>query len=120
MPPELIEQRIRNRLIEFLELATSEHHVLRTFGLNEIVNQWFDWNPDEPTVNDYPKPPYTESEAQLLYKVAIAISAFVNATSNDISDFSAAVATSYWRDFASCSNDALKELMKRGKLSENA
>ena len=115
----LVEQRIRNRLIEYLELVTAENNVLESIGLNEIINQWFDWNPDDLTIDNYSAPPYSQAETLELIKVGKSIEALVAATPNDIANFAHTVKVPEWLNFVSKSKAALDELIKRGKLSED-
>lgn len=49
--PRLVAQRIRNRIIEYLELASSfeaQQHAPIAHVPNEVINQWEDWVPTPP------------------------------------------------------------------------
>lgn len=49
MAERIIEQRIRNRLLEWLEDAASGLEA--ETDLNELINQWYDWTGDKLIAN---------------------------------------------------------------------
>ncbi|HID03063.1 MAG TPA: hypothetical protein EYP18_07650, partial [Desulfobacterales bacterium] len=55
----LLNQRIRNRIIEVLEITSSQSD-LEKFGANEAVNMWEDWVDDE-RIKDYVEPVFTKT-----------------------------------------------------------
>jgi hypothetical protein len=72
LPQKLLLQRIRNRIIEYLELAASadeqrdyERRVPIAHVPNEMINQWEDWvNGDD--LDRYGPPVFSEDERRAL------------------------------------------------------
>ena len=117
----VVEQRIRNRLIEYLEMLITYEAGPRTVDLNEVINQWEDWNPPAHSQDSqFPEPTYTRSEAALLSLVAEAWEAFCVATPQNISSLSEVVRAPQWRSLVAAADSALHELLRRGKLSEES
>ena len=85
------------------------------FDLNEVLNQWEDWNPPDCT---YAAPTYTASEAQSLALVAAAWKAFCEATPSTICSETSELLKPEWAKLMSASRAALRELQLRGRLSE--
>lgn len=113
--PRLVEQRTRNRLIEWLEVLVSYQSDPPGFDLNELLNQWEDWSPDS-----YVHPPavYTQSEAEQLSLVANNWEAFCQATPKSISSEPGEFMKPEWAALVACAQAALAELMRRGRLSD--
>lgn len=115
IPPPVVEQRIRNRLIEWLEMLVNYQADPPPFDLNEVLNQWEDWNPPGFT---YSACVYTTAEIELLSRVGRCWDAFCSATPQSIIDESAALQRSEWAELVSASKSALAVLQRRGRLSE--
>ena len=112
---ELIDRRVRNRVIEWLEMLVDYESDPPPFDLNEALNQWEDWNPPGST---YPEPVYTSSEQQKLALVAQAWEGFCEATPSKISSDQEEMQKPEWNKLVAASQAALVELLKRGKLEE--
>jgi hypothetical protein len=115
---QVVEQRVRNRLIEFLEMLVVYETDPPSFGLNEVLNQWEDWNPRAFSHSRLSAPVYTSLEAEKLSLVAIAWSRFCDVTPNNISHEAEELLKPEWRNLVSAGRAALLELQCRGKLSE--
>jgi hypothetical protein len=115
----VVEQRIRNRLIEYLEMLIAYEAGPCTYDLNEVINQWEDWNPTPHSqACQFPAPTYTGSEAALLSLVAEAWENLCVATPQNISSLSEVIRAPQWRSLITAADSALHELRSRGKLSE--
>lgn len=114
-PAQVIEQRVRNRLIEWLEMLVAYEADPPPFDLNAVLNQWEDWNPRNCT---YPAPTYTPCEAEKLSLVAVAWGNFCDATPRRISNERDELLKSEWAKLVSAGQAALLELRSRGRLSE--
>lgn len=57
----LVDQRIRNRRIEFIELVC-EYEKNPPFDLHELVNTWEDWSRTPLLRENIPRPIYTLEE----------------------------------------------------------
>ncbi|MFT7775664.1 hypothetical protein [Roseateles sp.] len=117
---QLVEQRVRNRIIEWLELIVEYEASPPGFDLNEVLNQWEDWNPCATTNSEsYPTPVYTSSETVLLVSVHHAWQEFCGATPQIITQDSSELIKPQWATLVSVATSALGELNKRGKLPED-
>ena len=117
--PKVIEQQVRNRQLEWLEMAAEVESDPPPFDLNEVINQWFDWNPDVPCLDAYAAPTYTEREAERLVEVGRALNRLCAATPSTIADDWATLATPEWASVVALSKQALVEMLLRGRLSES-
>lgn len=113
--PLITEQRVRNRLIEWLEMLVAYETDPPPFDLNEVLSQWEDWNSPPPS---YPAPTYTEGEAEKLSLVADAWEGFCSATPKTISNEREALGTSEWPILVLACRAALSVLHRRGRLPE--
>lgn len=113
--PQVIEQRVRNRLIEWLEMLVTYEVEPACFDLNAVLNQWEDWNPSPET---FPEPVYTPSESEKLKLVAAAWEVLCDATEKRISDEKATLVKPEWKSLVCAGHTALAELQVRGRLSE--
>jgi hypothetical protein len=73
-----VERRIRNRLIEWLDTVASSKQ--GEDDLNDLVNQWDDWVPHEPTAGRFASQVFTSAEVQALISVQVEIEKFSEAS----------------------------------------
>jgi hypothetical protein len=116
----LVEQRVRNRIIEWLEVVAAYQVDPPPYDLNEILNQWQDWNATPASVERYPQPVYTHEEARSLVSVGVAWSEFCEATPNRIVHEGEHLSKPEWAKLVAASNGALSVLCLRGRLSEES
>jgi hypothetical protein len=116
--PRIIQQRIRNRIFEYLEMVVEFESDHPPWDLNELVNQWEDWVRRPCSVDTWPPPTYTCEEVAILMKMDSAWDSFCEATPGNIVDESAALRNPAWSNLVCAAAAALNELRKRGKLSE--
>jgi len=74
---QLVEQRIRNRLVEWLEAAACAGE---TEDIGELVNQWSDWTNDEPVAERFGSAAFTPPELQALARVQADLEQFCRVT----------------------------------------
>ncbi len=115
----IVAQRIRNRRIEWLEIAAADDGDPWPSGLGSLVNHWFDWNPDAPALADYPPPIYTPGEAEALVAMGHAVNALCDATPSPLVDDAAARAMPEWAHAMAAARHALTEMSTRGRLPED-
>jgi hypothetical protein len=116
---QVVEQRMRNRIIEYLDDVAEYENDPPWWDLNEMINQWEDYvvHPLDPA--KYTVPVYTDREAEALVAVDNAWLAFADATPDAISDEAAALRMREWRAFVSAAETAMKVFSERGRLSED-
>lgn len=116
--PVVVERRIRNSQLDWLEIAVAVETDPPPFDFNELINQWFDWNPDVPDADAYPAPTYTAQEAERLVAVGNAVNRLCDGTPKNITDAALALATPEWAEVFATSERALAEMLRRGRLPD--
>lgn len=112
----VILQRVRNRVIEYLEMLCAYEFDPPPWDLNETLEQWLDWTGgDEP----FPIPPYNSQEKQLLDDVHATWDRFCDCTPKRIVDAQSEMERVQWFEFQSAAKAALNALCARGRLSEH-
>jgi len=104
VPSALIEQRIRNRRIQYLEFVADaqgqleyQRKVPHVSVSNEIVNQWYDWTDAETGEPASSQGLYTFEEREALYAYWRVIRAVEEATPQTIPPIDEFQATDAWR-----------------------
>ena len=115
----LIEQRIRNRLFEYVEWVVEAEHAPPGLGLNELLNQWEDFVRRPVEVETFPAPVFTEPEVEALKTLDSAWNRFCNATPATVLDERAAMSAPEWRDFVGAAKATAQVFALRGRLSED-
>ena len=125
IPDIVIAQRIRNGLIQYFELASSENELLKyqreapiAQVLVELVEQFEDWFQVEHIKDGwYKEPTYTQKEIDAIlrfheiWEMLIDLPDYVDTIGNFLS-------TNYWPPFQRQAQETLNILMKRGYLSD--
>jgi len=117
--PRIVEQRVRNKIMEYLLVVSEFESDPGVLDLNDLVNDW-EFNvggPVEP--RQFPSPTYTNQEVVALQAVDVAWNRFCNATPETIRDEEIAFASPEWAQFRAEAHSALSVFLKRGKLSED-
>jgi hypothetical protein len=122
--PALVRQRVRNRLIEYLELAASfdqQHTYQATAPIHvpdEIVNQWEDWyRPDLPS--DYAPPLFSHEEALALQKFHAVWNEVALRTPDPLPPLDSLQQTDFWNHLRCAAESALKVFNGRGRFDED-
>ena len=118
VPPKLVEQRIRNRIYEYVA-SVAEYPANRgVWDLNELVNEWEMYVADPFHTQAFPAPTFTQIEVAAVAKVHTAWLAFADATPHTIKDESQAMKTPEWPLLVDACRDACSTFSLRGKLAE--
>lgn len=104
--------------MDWLEVTVAFKTDPPPFDLNELINQWFDLNPDAPDADAYPAPTYTAQEAELLVAVGVAMNRLCDATPKNITDTALTLATPEWCEVFATSERVLAEMLRRDRLPD--
>jgi hypothetical protein len=122
----LIEQRVRNRIIEYLKLAASfeeqqqyERHVPIAYVPYEVINQWGDQVWKHPRENPHNNDVYDEAEVDALSRYQEVLDATSRAVPDDYPVLSEVQAMPEWASLRESAEQTLEVLMRRGKFSED-
>ena len=124
---EIILRRIRNRIIETLELASSfeeqieyEKKVPIANVPTEVINQWEDWvtYPKEIEVY-YPDPVFTANERQVIKEFHKVWESVSEKTPDPLPQLTELFESPYWNKLKEAAQIGLEVFMVRGKLPED-
>lgn len=118
MEKHLIAQRVRNRVLEYLELVATAEVDVPNLKTSDIVNLW------EDSVDDMPDPvfempPYSRDEAEALSVFAEAWERFCIETPAWPVTYASLFAHPAWPPFREAAVSAWKTLNRRGPLPED-
>lgn len=121
----LVHQRIRNRVIEYLDLASSyadqteyQRNVPIANVVHEVINQWEDWVYRDPAEIDWAPGVFSEEELLVMtsfhetWETVIARTLGVNTLAE-------AHETVAWADLRAAAAAALVVFERRGQMSED-
>ncbi len=112
----LLQQRIRNRLIEYFEWASS-FETIASFGAFETINSWEDWVHSS-ELSFFHEPVFSPDEHDAITAFYKIWDAAAEATKEDVFD----QAELRWRDpwvlFVETAAAALETFLQRGRFSE--
>lgn len=115
--PQVVKQRIRNRIIEWCEWCV-EFETCDYQDFAELINFWNDWW-DSGNIDYYGPPVFTLQESQALAAVEVVHDRLCEATKNlDPLDLPRIYALEEWTSCNQAAQVALTLLMSRGNLSE--
>jgi hypothetical protein len=111
---QLLYQRLRNRMIELLDLYCSFDDLAK-LGAFEAVNMVDDWLP-----LDYDEAPnvFNQQEKRAIGEFINLFEAASNATDEDICDVNWFMSSDEWIRLSAVAKSALSVLLKRGRFSE--
>jgi hypothetical protein len=122
--PTVVLQRVRNGIIEYLELASSFEAQLAYQGRvphisvpNEVINQWQDWV-TKPPFDDFPDPTFSVNERAAMTDYHATWNAVADITPDPLPPLSEVVRLPHWHRLRDAASVALGVFMTRGKLSE--
>ena len=127
VPPQLVDQRIHNRIIEELELLTSEKEQ-REYQQNvpiadvfyELFEQWDDSVlPDEPIQKFFHNPVYTEEEIQGIEYFDQKIDKIYNDIPEKNKVLDRFIGTAHWHELRNEAEKLLLIFLRRGKMPED-
>jgi hypothetical protein len=115
----LVHQRIRNRLMEYIEWVCESRVRRPALGLNEMLNQWEDFISRPIDSAGFPARVYSMAEIDALGRIDVAWERLCSATPTNIADETAAISTPQWVDFVVSAHRAKDVFALRGQLSED-
>jgi hypothetical protein len=119
----LVLQRIRNRVIEYLELASSFERQLRyqasasVVVAHEVINQWEDWI-SEPIEDLLPPPVFTVEEADAVRNFNEVWKSVVESTPPDMPAVEVVIHWPEWERLRVAAETTLSVFARRGPLPE--
>ena len=116
----LVQQRVRNRIFEYLEGVEEYPRARGVWDLNELINEWESWVDHPFLPRDYPPPAFSADEVTALAITHDAWLAFSDSTPQDIKDERAALSMPEWKAFVDACCAAIKVFQVRGRLREDA
>jgi hypothetical protein len=121
----LVQQRMRNRLMDYLELAGSfdaqriydSHHVVNV--ANEVINQWEDCVPDAPWEDESIETSYSWDEIEAMKQFHRAWARAASAVPDGYPDLADAHALPEWLELRVQARRALAVFLARGRMPED-
>ncbi|GAB3080111.1 hypothetical protein [Pedococcus soli] len=127
-PPSrrVVEQRVRNRVIEYLELASS-FEKQREYERNapiahipyEVINQWEDWVYKDPREDGNLSDVYDKPESEAMGHFHAAWEAAASAVPNNYPPLFEVQSLPEWGRLCDAAASALSVFMRRGKMPED-
>jgi hypothetical protein len=118
VPPKLVEQRIRNRIYEYVEYVAEYPANRGAWDLNELVNEWETYVSDPFESESFKAPAFTPGEVAAIAEVHAAWADFANATPPTIKDEAQAMQSPQWPILVETCRKASIAFALRGKLAE--
>lgn len=122
----VVNNRIRNQIIEYLELASSfdeqaeyQLAVPHINVPNEIINQWEDWVTEDWRRN-VTEPVFSKEEVMAVGKFYLAWDAVAAATPNPLPPLEVLWTSSEWQLLATSAEEALIVFQARGPTPESS
>jgi hypothetical protein len=116
----LVEQRVRNRIFEYLQGVTEYHRSPGAWDLNQLINEWETWVDHPFLPADFPPPAFSADEVAALAITHVAWLAFADSTAKDIKDDREPLSLPEWKTFVDACSDAIRVFRVRGRLREDA
>ena len=115
----VVHQRIRNRIIEYLDAASRPETWPLTFGIAaELVNQWEDWVLPA-WLPHYGPPVFSAAELDAIHEFSTAWDRAADSIFREGVALDTVINCDQSRQFALAAGAALAVFMRRGKLSED-
>jgi len=125
VPEQIVYQRVRNRLIEYLAVAGSfeqqreyQARVPAVSVPNEIINQWEDWTPGANLLGFGP-PVFTSDELAALKAFGITWERVVRGTPKQLPSLEETLTLPQWEELRAAAEAALNVFERRGRLPEH-
>jgi hypothetical protein len=120
---KLVLHRVRNRIMEYLETASS-FEAQRLYQMkvavsvpNEMVNQWEDWVPD-PSDDAFKSPVFSKEEREALLSFHQTWVGVAESLPSSLPPLDETLRLPQWHRFRVSAEAALRVLAKRGRLPE--
>ncbi len=124
--PRLVAQRVRNRIIEYLELASSfeaqrhyREHAPIAHVPNEVINQWEDWVPTPPKNAEWDDVVYSADELEAIEAFHSTWDRVAAAMPNELRTLEQVQSLAEWTELRDTAIAASAVFDRRGRLPEN-
>jgi hypothetical protein len=115
---ELLNQRLRNRIMELLEVYSSEEG-WAYLGPDEVINQWGDLV-DDSRIGKYVKPAFSHEEQEALHKFNELWKEYCRSTPRVMPAVEVLKKTSKWQSLREQAASTLALFSERGRFEENS
>jgi hypothetical protein len=119
--PEVLYNRLRNRIIEHLDLVASAEKQLAyqqaapiAHVSDELFNAWGDWVADEATIDEFQAPIFSLEEQQAVRVFNAQVDAVARKTPQELPYITSFIDTPAWRELSASASAALAVFMVRG------
>ena len=126
---EELHSRLRNRIIEHLQLLSSYRRQL-TFQANapsahvsdELFNTWRDWVPDEAAIAEFGPPVFSPAEVSAIRQFHRQLGTIAAVTSDPLPPIAEFLGTPDWQTLSNAAKQALLAFAARGssRINEGA
>ena len=113
----LVKQRIRNRIIENLEFASSFDQIAKT-GAFEAINMWEDFVTGE-SFDYFDEPVFSILEQDAIRQFHVVWEECASQTKDDIFDARALEEIACWKNLQTIAASAVAVFQKRGRFSND-
>jgi hypothetical protein len=122
----VVEQRVRNRVIEYLEIAASfeiqldyQRAVPAVSVPGEVINQWEDWVHVDPRTDAQLSAVYSQDEARALGSFHATWSRVADGTPNPLPSIAETQQLPEWDELRQAAISTLAVFERRGKMPED-
>jgi len=126
LPAETLYCRLRNRIIEHLQLVASAEEQLAyqqsapiAQVSNELFNTWGDWVADDAAIDQFTAPVFSANEQLAVREFNAALGAVASQTARDLPYIADFIGTADWQDLRMAASRALAVFQVRGPSPEN-
>jgi hypothetical protein len=126
LPAETLYCRLRNRIIEHLQLVASAEEQLAyqqsapiAQVSSELFNTWGDWVADNAAIDQFTAPVFSANEQLAVREFNAALGAVVSRTARDLPYIADFIGTADWQDLRMAASRALAVFQVRGPSPEN-
>ena len=123
---ETLHSRLRNRIIEHLELVSSSEAQLayqRSVPIaqvsNELFNGWGDWVANEPAIDEFIAPIFSPEEQFAVREFNAVLDAVARRTPQNLPYITDFIGTPGWQELSSAASKALVVFQVRGMSPEH-
>ncbi len=122
----VVEQRVRNRIVEYLELASSFEAQLEyqrnapiAYVPSELINQWEDWVHTDPRTVDWYPDVYSSDEIAAMKRFHAAWEATADSIPNPLPPIEQVQLLPEWNNLRRAAEQALSVFLIRGTMSND-
>lgn len=124
-PKEVVEARIRNRIMEYLQLVSSaaqqKDYQRRVPDVNvptELICSWEDWMPVEEGAQGFAPPVYSAEEYEAIERYGLTWEAVAAVTPEEMPSLEEFIGMPEWERLKQAAEDVLSAFQRRGVFEE--